>query len=265
MFVSNGMSGLSGHTGTGLARRSGTPGPAGGGFTLIELLVVIAIIAILAAILFPVFATAKARAQTASCASNNHQIGLAILMYSDDNGGRFCNYDNGLSGANRKMWFEFIDSYLKADKIYRCPAASYVDNDYVNGVDNRRYGIGLAAQHLCYTNGKRNPKKVSQVPRPSQTMMLCDAYTRQNPVTLRVVAGGDFGFPVVYCREMSHPAKVNGVQYETDGNISGRHRGMTNVCFVDGHVQTLRKDYVSQRYSTADANHDIFGHFDLAD
>ena len=37
------------------------------GFTLIELLVVIAIIAILAAILFPVFAQARAKAQSMVC------------------------------------------------------------------------------------------------------------------------------------------------------------------------------------------------------
>lgn len=53
-------------------------------FTLIELLVVIAIIAILAAILFPVFAQAKAAAKTAVALSNTKQIGLGALMYSND-------------------------------------------------------------------------------------------------------------------------------------------------------------------------------------
>jgi len=54
------------------------------GFTLIELLVVIAIIAILAAVLFPVFARARAKAQEASCLSNVKEIALAILMYTED-------------------------------------------------------------------------------------------------------------------------------------------------------------------------------------
>ncbi len=54
------------------------------GFTLIELLVVIAIIAILAAILFPVFAQARETARTASCLSNQKQIGLALRMYTQD-------------------------------------------------------------------------------------------------------------------------------------------------------------------------------------
>ena len=54
------------------------------GFTLIELLVVIAIIAILAAILFPVFAQARAKARQTSCLSNEKQISLAALMYVQD-------------------------------------------------------------------------------------------------------------------------------------------------------------------------------------
>jgi prepilin-type N-terminal cleavage/methylation domain-containing protein/prepilin-type processing-associated H-X9-DG protein len=54
------------------------------GFTLIELLVVIAIIAILAAILFPVFAQARAAARAISCVSNVKQFSLGILMYAQD-------------------------------------------------------------------------------------------------------------------------------------------------------------------------------------
>ena len=49
------------------------------GFTLIELLVVIAIIAILAAILFPVFLSAKEKARAATCFSNLRQIAMRLL------------------------------------------------------------------------------------------------------------------------------------------------------------------------------------------
>lgn len=53
-------------------------------FTLIELLVVIAIIAILAAILFPVFAQAKAAAKKTQSLSNIKQMGTAANIYMSD-------------------------------------------------------------------------------------------------------------------------------------------------------------------------------------
>lgn len=54
------------------------------GFTLIELLVVIAIIAILAAILFPIFQSAREHARQTGCLSNLNQFGKAFRQYSDE-------------------------------------------------------------------------------------------------------------------------------------------------------------------------------------
>jgi len=67
-----------------MTRNSNLTRAQSSGFTLIELLVVIAIIAILAAILFPVFAQAKAAAKKTVCLSNLKQWGLGFTMYSTD-------------------------------------------------------------------------------------------------------------------------------------------------------------------------------------
>ena len=54
-------------------------------FTLIELLVVIAVIALLAAVLFPVFAEARAKGRQAACLSNLRQFGISHTLYANDN------------------------------------------------------------------------------------------------------------------------------------------------------------------------------------
>jgi prepilin-type N-terminal cleavage/methylation domain-containing protein len=129
-------------------------------FTLIELLVVIAIIAILAAILFPVFAQAREKARATSCISNQHQIGLAIVMYRSDYdeinpryrlcpdtpGDSLCaNASTTVSSGPNEIWWApydtnlgpeptplptnyqgvlagFLQPYVKNQQIFRCPS-----------------------------------------------------------------------------------------------------------------------------------------------
>src|SRR5947209_2680216 len=85
-------------------------------FTLIELLVVIAIIAILAAILFPVFAQARAKARQTSCLSNTKQMGTGLYMYTQD-------YDEMLAGNATGNSSAAAPNSSTADAGYAPPGA----------------------------------------------------------------------------------------------------------------------------------------------
>ena len=93
-------------------------------FTLIELLVVIAIIAVLAAILFPVFAQARAAARKTVCMSNFKQITTAMLMYCSDYDEKFARTQTSdnpgvpgyISWWSTGYYQQALDAYIKNGK-----------------------------------------------------------------------------------------------------------------------------------------------------
>ena len=145
------------------AARAFTPGKSSA-FTLIELLVVIAIIALLAAILFPVFASARAKAREVTCVSNLRQVGMAVRMYVQDYDETFPIFHAynfkaaGMPGPGEpghKGVEDQVLPYAKATGIFRCPddTGSPVQEREVPGSESywQAYGSSYRFMAACFT------------------------------------------------------------------------------------------------------------------
>ncbi|HOF87955.1 MAG TPA: prepilin-type N-terminal cleavage/methylation domain-containing protein [Armatimonadota bacterium] len=129
------------------------------GFTLIELLVVIAIIAILAAILFPVFAKAREKANQTTCLNSQRQIAVAILMYVQDHEETFMS--EPASGA----WSAALHDYNEPS-LYDCPSQTGKGTNHAP-----EYGF----------NSKLYTRALGDIERPAVTILTMDIKSRKTP------------------------------------------------------------------------------------
>jgi len=235
------------------------------GFTLIELLVVIAIIAILAAILFPVFAQAREKARQTSCLSNEKQLTLAAMQYTQDYDETwpltYLVYDPASTGNNNyiwtvplksdtasdkalesTLWAAALQSYIKSNGVYVCPSA-VTDTDLGNGIDINDAG-GFRSSYLI--NGYLNQWPSAKTSSPSSVIAFSEATGAQALIGWQVsyplpinASGQDM--PVFNAGDGTNCSSTAASRYRyTD--VSGAatwwmHGRGQNYSYMDGHVK----------------------------
>ena len=207
------------------------------GFTLIELLVVIAIIAILAAILFPVFAQARAKARQVSCASNIRQMGTAVTMYAQDFDEHFPLAATLLPDFSFVNWHDLIDPYVKNKQIWDCPSSSLPLVDSM-GKPVCHYGFNTYYLNVSNTGGvpinPANPNDLNNAPGISLAAVTASSHT--------VLIADTIGVTNVPANHSSTyllpPSHTKDEIYW--GRPEARHSEGAVAGFVDGHAKWFR-------------------------
>ncbi len=222
------------------------------GFTLIELLVVIAIIAILAAILFPVFATAREKARQSACASNEKQIGLALIQYTQDYDETYpCYYYD--TNATPNAWVPKANyepvalyPYLKSAGVWVCPSqppaetwparitstlnfgwqmpgsAVYLPTEYlVNDL------IAVRLDKSSFAPATFVPVTMSSLAAPSTAIAMGEVNSQNTS------GAADLSFPAQHTTQWYAGSTTTAIR------VSNLHNNGMNAIYCDGHSKWL--------------------------
>jgi prepilin-type processing-associated H-X9-DG protein len=210
---------------------------------LIELLVVIAIIALLAALLLPVLAKSKAKAEATTCSHHLSQLALAWMLYAEDNSGWLVN-NHGVPEtlARRDTWANNVQDWENSD-----------DNTnpvYLTDSVLGPYANGSAKVYKCPSDREPAPNG-QRIRSMSMNGMVGDPgelTNRFNPLYVQFYKIADFLSPsgtFVFLDEQADTLNdgffINRLDDYAWGNLPGSyHNRGVNLSFADGHLESHR-------------------------
>lgn len=208
-------------------------------FTLVEILIVLAIIAILAAILFPVFSQVRERARQSTCASNLKQIGVAVLMYTQDHDetlprwGSFNKGDYITDLLNPYLGRGGAQSTLSA--VWTCPSRGASADDFNSYGYNYLVLGNVSVDPQPYIARYAWPAGLSSLQEPTQTVAFADALDLLRP---------PYGVEVLDYPDTAGSWHHGAFELVTKSGgkwVDGEAAARLNVLWADGHVKSLRR------------------------
>jgi prepilin-type processing-associated H-X9-DG protein/prepilin-type N-terminal cleavage/methylation domain-containing protein len=208
------------------------------GLTLLELLVVIAVVGILAALLFPVLAQSKRKAQQVQCVSNLHQQGIALQSFLTNNHG-YPVIDARITADIPGTWKRQLETggfdvskpvtnYFEVG-VWRCPSARW----------GAWFHPGDTADYYSYNCDGVEPYPISSEPNAlglrgtlskSQGFVPVGESEVVSPGAMMAIGDGFDGGLIFYRGALNY--------FESRGFALSRHQGKANVAFCDGHVES---------------------------